>query len=141
MKTKPNRRHLNAGFTLVEIMIVIGIIAVIAGIVAANVFGESDRAKARLASTQLQTVAAKIDSYELDTGKLPDRLDDLVRQPSGARGWLGPYAREGDLRDPWNQPLDYRQPSQGGGRYDLISYGKGGKPGGESVEADIIHEG
>jgi general secretion pathway protein G len=139
--TTRNLRRGNAGFTLIEIMIVVGIIALIGGIVATTVFGESDRAKARLAVSQMQMIAAKIESFELDNGNPPQTLQDLVRQPSGAQGWLGPYARENDLRDPWNRPFEYRTPGQSGGKFDLISYGADGKPGGESWNRDIIHEG
>ncbi len=116
-------------------------IALIAGIVATTVFGEGDRAKARLASTQMQMIAAKIESYEMDVGNAPQSLDDLVRSPSGSRGWLGPYARENDLRDPWNRPFQYRTPGRNGNKFDLISLGADGKPGGDSVNAEITHEG
>lgn len=129
------------GFTLIEIMIVVGIIALIGGIVATTVFGESDRAKARLAVSQLQTIAGKIESFELDNGSPPQRLEDLVRQPSGSTSWLGPYARENDLKDPWNRQFEYRVPGQSGAKFELISLGADGKPGGDSYNRDITHEG
>jgi general secretion pathway protein G len=140
--SKPFSSRRQSGFTLIEIMIVVGIIAVIAGVVAANVFGEGDRAKARLAGSQLQSIAAKIESYELDTGTLPQSLEDLLRQPANARGWLGPYYRnEKDISDPWGNRLEMRVPGQSGNKFDLISYGADKKPGGDGVKADIIHEG
>jgi general secretion pathway protein G len=125
-----------AGFTLIEILIVVGIIAIIGGIVANRIFGGQDRAKFNLAKSQIQTLAAKIESYELDNGSLPTQLQDLVTQPGGASSWLGPYAKEAELKDGWGRPYEYRQPGQNG-KFDLISYGADGKPGGDSWNRDI----
>jgi general secretion pathway protein G len=131
-------RQRSLGFTLIEILIVVGIIAIIGGIVANRIFGGQDRAKWQLARSQVQALAGKIESYELDNGQLPNQLNDLVSQPSGAGSWLGPYAREGELRDPWNRQFEYRVPGQGG-KFDLISLGADGRPGGESWNRDINH--
>ncbi|GIX34535.1 MAG: hypothetical protein KatS3mg126_0314 [Lysobacteraceae bacterium] len=124
------------GFTLIEILIVVGIIAIIGGIVANRIFGGQDRAKWQLAKSQVQTLAAKIENYELDNGGPPAQLQDLVTQPSGAEGWLGPYVKEAELKDPWGRPFEYRNPGQNG-KFDLISYGADGRPGGESWNRDI----
>lgn len=124
------------GFTLIEIMIVIGIIALIAGIVANSVLGSGDKAKYSLARSQIQTLAAKIENYELDNGGPPARLEDLVTQPANAEDWMGPYAKESELKDPWKRAFEYRMPGQDG-KYDLISYGADGKPGGEKFDRDI----
>lgn len=59
-----------------------------------------------------------------------------MAQPSGASGWLGPYATESELNDPWNTPYEYRVPGDGR-RFDIVSYGADRQPGGESVNADI----
>lgn len=130
----PNTRQ--AGFTLIEIMIVIGIIALIAGIVANSVLGSGDKAKYSLARSQIQTLAAKIENYELDNGGPPAQLQDLVRQPANAPDWMGPYAKETELKDPWKRNFEYRHPGQDG-KYDLISYGADGKPGGDKFDRDI----
>lgn len=124
------------GFTLLEILIVVALIALIGTLVARNVFGGSDRARARLAETQLTVLAGKIEQYELDVGALPQNLEDLVRQPSGASGWLGPYAKADELSDPWRRPIEYRVPGSEG-RYELVSLGADGRPGGEGVDRDI----
>lgn len=133
-------RRRSAGFTLIEILIVVGIIAIIGGIVASRIFGGQDRAKANLAKSQLQTLAGKIESYELDNGNPPAQLNDLISQPSGSTTWLGPYAREAELKDPWNMQIEYRMPGQNG-KYDLISLGADKKSGGEGFNRDIVHEG
>ena len=125
-----------AGFTLIEILIVVGIIAIIGGIVANRIFGGQDRAKYKLAQSQVQTLAAKIESYELDNGGVPNQLQDLVVAPGGSASWLGPYAKEGELKDPWNRSFEYRVPGSNG-KFDLVSYGVDGKPGGEGLDRDI----
>jgi len=124
------------GFTLIEILIVVGIIALIGTLVANRIFGGADKAKWQLAKSQVQTLAAKIESYELDTGGVPQQLQDLVAQPNGVSSWLGPYAKEADIKDPWGKPFEYRVPGQRG-KFDLISLGADGKPGGDSWNRDI----
>ena len=89
------------------------------------------------ASTRV--MAGKIENYQLDTGRLPGRLEDLVSAPSGASGWLGPYAKVAELNDPWGNALLYRAPGQGQ-PFDLISLGKDGREGGSSYDADIHFE-
>lgn len=133
---KPARSTRQSGFTLIEIMIVIGIIALIAGIVANSVLGSGDKAKYSLAKSQIQTLAAKIENYELDNGQPPAQLQDLVQQPANSSDWMGPYAKESELKDPWKRPFEYRMPGQNG-KYDLISYGADGRPGGEKFDRDI----
>ncbi|MDO5505305.1 MAG: type II secretion system major pseudopilin GspG [Pseudoxanthomonas suwonensis] len=126
------------GFSLIEIIIVVVIIAAIAAFVASRTLGGGDRAKVNLARAQVQTVAEKIQQFEMDTGRLPNALQELVTAP-GVPGWLGPYAREPDLLDPWNTPFHYQVPGQGQ-RFDLVSHGTDRAPGGESTAADIRYE-
>lgn len=128
-----------AGFSLLEIMIVIVLIGGIVALVGTRIFGTSDQAKYHIAQTQVDTVASKIEQYQSDTGSLPPNLEALVKAPGNVNGWLGPYAKDKDLKDPWNHPLLYKVPGEGGA-YDLISYGRDGKPGGDSVDADVRHQ-
>lgn len=129
------RQARQTGFSLIEILIVVALIAVIAGMVANQVFGGQDKAKWNLTRTQIQTLTGKIEQYSLDNGGAPSSLEDLVRQPSGANSWLGPYAKEADLKDQWGKPLSYSQEGEAG--YTISSYGKDGKAGGESWNRDI----
>lgn len=134
MNSLARAQRRQSGFSLIEILIVVVLIAGIMGLVASQVFGNKDRADFRLAQTQIQTIGGKVESYVMDVGSAPNSLSDLVRQPSGANGWLGPYAREGDLKDPWGREFQF---SADGNAFTLTSLGKDGKPGGQSYDADI----
>ena len=128
------------GFTLIEIMIVIVLIGLLATIVGSRILGGSDRAKFKLAQTQVDTMASKVEQYQQDVGSLPTNLEALVKAPGNSTGWLGPYAKEQELKDPWGHPLEYHVPGASGAGYDVISLGKDGKPGGDSVDADVHNQ-
>src|SRR5690606_30404533 len=131
--------HSQRGFSLIEIILVVVLIGGIVAFAATRILGGGDRARVNLARAQVPTMADKVSPLELDNGTLPASLDQLVTQPGGAVGWLGPYARESELRDPWNTPLEYRAP--GDGRpYDIVSLGADRKSGGDSVDADIRND-
>ncbi|WP_374013156.1 type II secretion system major pseudopilin GspG [Pseudoxanthomonas koreensis] len=133
-------RRNQAGMSLLEIIIVIVLIGGVLTLVGSRVLGGADRGKANLARSQVQTLAAKIENYQLDTGRLPARLEDLATAPPGVGGWLGPYAKESEFADPWGHPVIYRIPGEDGRGFDLVSHGKDGQPGGASYDADIIYE-
>ena len=139
-KTRPFHpaRRAERGFSLIEILVVIVLIGGILALVASKVFGNKERAEYRLAQTQLQTLAQKVDNYQLDVGSYPESLDALVTAPANADGWLGPYAKADELKDPWRRPISYVQPGEGDKPYQLTSLGADGKPGGEGVKADIV---
>ncbi|MCW5580036.1 MAG: type II secretion system major pseudopilin GspG [Luteimonas sp.] len=126
------------GFSLIEIILVVVLIGGIVAFAATRILGGGDRAKYNLARAQVQTLAEKVGQFEMDTGSLPASLGQLVTQP-GVVGWLGPYAKESELKDPWNTPYEYRVPGDGQ-PFDIISYGADRKPGGDSVNADIRNE-
>ncbi|HTL14375.1 MAG TPA: type II secretion system major pseudopilin GspG [Thermomonas sp.] len=139
-----NRRYApspaaQAGFSLIEIILVVVLIGGIVAFAATRILGGGDRAKVNLAKAQVQTLAEKIQQYEMDTGGLPARLEDLVDAPAAAGGWLGPYAKAAELKDPWNHPYVYAVPGEGK-PFDLSSLGKDGQAGGDSVDADIRYE-
>ena len=131
------RPHSKRGFRLIEIILVVVLIGGIVAFAATRILGGGDRAKANLAKSQVQTLAEKVQQFEMDTGGLPGSLNELVS--SDASGWLGPYAKESELKDPWNHAFDYRVPGDNQ-PFDLVSYGKDGKAGGESVDADIVYK-
>ncbi|MEO5596885.1 MAG: type II secretion system protein GspG [Lysobacteraceae bacterium] len=122
-----------------EIIVVIILIGAIVTFAASRILGGADNAKFKLAKTQVETVASKIDLYQQDVGSLPPSLDALVTQSADANGWLGPYAKSEDLKDPWQHVLSYKVPGESA-PYTLMSLGKDGQPGGSSVNADIVHQ-
>lgn len=122
------------GFSLIEIILVVVLIGGIVAFAATRILGGGDRAKVNLAKAQVQTLSEKVQQYEMDTGTLPAALGDLVQ--SSAAGWLGPYAKESELKDPWGTALEYRTPGEGR-PFDIVSLGADRQAGGDSVAADI----
>lgn len=128
------------GFTLVELLVVLAILAMLAGLVGPQVLNQLGGAKSKTARVQIRDLEQALEMYKLDVGRFPSSdmgLQALLTQPSGVRGWNGPYLRGSRVpQDPWNNDYIYRFPTQGGG-YDLISYGADGAPGGEGENGDI----
>lgn len=137
-RTPPRfRGTAQGGFSLIEIILVVVLIGGIVAFAASRIMGGGDNAKVKLAQSQVQVLSEKIQQYEMDTGALPGALQDLATAPSGVSGWLGPYIKPALLKDPWGTQFQYRAP--GDGRpYDISSLGADRKPGGESVNADIV---
>lgn len=127
------------GMSLIEIIIVIVLIGAVLTFVGSRVIGGKDRGDYNLGKSAVQTLAGKVENFRMDTGRLPNTLDELVRAPGDASGWLGPYAKEAELTDPFGHPYEYRVPGESGD-FDLIFLGKDGKPGGTSTDADFRYE-
>ncbi|MGH8687051.1 MAG: type II secretion system major pseudopilin GspG [Burkholderiales bacterium] len=133
----PARRR--AGFTLLELLVVVAIIALLAGYVAPRYFAQVDKSEVTVARAQIDSLGKALDQYRLDTGHYPSTevgLDALLKQPSNEPKWNGPYLRKAVPPDPWDHPYLYRSPGAQGD-YDLISYGKDGRPGGSGENADL----
>lgn len=138
----PTRSRLAAGqsgMSLIEIIIVIVLIGAVLTFVGSRVLGGADRAKVNLARSQVMTLAQKVEAFQMDTGRLPQALDELVTEPAGVSGWLGPYAKAPELNDPWGNPVLYKAPGENA-PFELVVLGRDGKPGGSSADADIVHE-
>ena len=131
-------RNSQRGFSLIEIILVVVLIGGIVAFAASRILGGGDRAKANLARAQVQTLAEKVQQYEMDTGGLPPALEALVDNTGNAAGWLGPYAKAGELKDPWNHAYVYRVPGDGQA-FDLVSLGKDGQAGGQDESADVVN--
>jgi general secretion pathway protein G len=140
----PHRRRRTAGFTLIEILVVIVVIAILATLVAPNVFQHVGAAKSATATSQMQMLESALDAYRLDTGTYPTTEQGLVslnQIPSinPPLNWRGPYLRKAVPLDPWNKPYIYVFPGeQNPTGFDLISLGADGLPGGEGENADIL---
>lgn len=127
-------RH--AGFSLIEIIIVITLIGLIVGWAATQLFGKQDQALWRAAKAQLTQLGGELDRYKLDTGRYPttqEGLQALVKQPGGAVNWIGPYTKAENIKDSWRNDIVYRSPGSDNRPYELMSYGADGKEGGEGV--------
>ena len=131
-----NRKQ-NGGFTLIELVIVITLIAAVMAVVAGKVIQNKHKAEYSIAKTQMSTLAASIDQYQSDVGALPESLQQLVSAPQ-VEGWLGPYARTEDLKDPWHHEIEYRKPGEADQAYSLVSLGVDGKAGGDGVDKDLV---
>ena len=128
------------GFTLVELLVVITIIALIMGIVGPRVLNYLTESKAKAAKIQIESFASALDLFFLDTGRYPngsEGLTALVRRPGNIAAWNGPYLKGGVVPpDPWGNPYVYRAPGQNGA-YDILSYGSDGTEGGTGAGQDI----
>ena len=128
------------GFTLLELMVVLLILALIATIAAPQVTKHLRKAKTQTASIQIEALGAAVDSFNLDVGRFPtneESLKALVSKPTAATNWDGPYIKkEASLTDPWGRPYQYASPGKGGD-YDIYSLGSDGREGGEGDAADV----
>jgi len=134
-----------SGFTLIEILVVIVVIAILASLVAPSVFQHVGTAKDATARSQIEMLGAALDAYRLDNGRYPTTeqgLDALQHAPSldpRPSNWRGPYLRKEVPSDPWGQAYVYQAPgARSGGGYDLVSHGADGREGGEGEDADIL---
>jgi general secretion pathway protein G len=89
------------GFTLVELLLVLMILALIGGLVLPGIIGKAESAKAKAAASQVNRLAMAVESYDLDTGSTPESLDLLVTEAGDVQGWNGPYVKGSLLKDPW----------------------------------------
>ena len=135
MRRLPTSFARSRGFTLVEIMIVIVVIGAILALVTNRIMNSQERANVKLADMQLTTLAGKVDQYRADTGRLPESLEQMVTSP-GIAGWLGPYARAEELRDPWGTAIEFKRPGANG-PFELVSLGADAASGGDRFNADI----
>lgn len=123
------------GFTLVEMLLVLVIIALIASFILPSLIGKAEGAKAKAAASQISRLSMAVETYYLDTGNTPQRLEDLVSDPDVA-GWNGPYVKAQLLKDPWGHAWEYDSPGQHG-EFDIVSLGADGQAGGEGTDADV----
>jgi len=128
-----------AGFTLVELLVVLVILALLAGVVGPRVLDQLGGAKVKTATVQIRDLEQAIELFKLDVGRFPtndEGLEGLVSRPAVATGWNGPYLKGGVPADPWGSPYHYENPGRHA-QIDIVSLGADRSPGGEGENADI----
>lgn len=129
------------GFTLIELMVVLVILGLLAGLVGPRLFGRVDSSKVQAAETQIKMLRGALQTYRLDIGNYPSSaqgLAALMTAPSdGAAYWNGPYLEDELPLDPWRNPYRYEHPAKTLQGFALYSLGADAKPGGEGVNADV----
>lgn len=146
------RRGLRAGYSLLEILVVLAIIALIAAVVGPRLFAQLDRSKTTTARLQIRSLEAALATMQLDIGRQPTEQEGLAllmqADASQVPGWSGPYL-DGTLpADPWGRPYIYLPPSAAAdgtpgapdARARVISYGADGQEGGQGVNADVASD-
>ena len=129
------------GFTLVELLVVLAILGLLAGLVGPKVLNQLGGAKSKTANIQLKDFEQALDIYKLDTGRLPNQqegLKALIERPGNVSGWNGPYLKKSELpKDPWGRDYVYTIPGKHGD-FDIISLGADGQAGGDGENTDIV---
>ena len=132
-------RRREAGFTLIEMMVVIVIIGLIAGLAIVQLSSRADKAKVETTKARLQALAGAIDSFKLELNRYPERIEDTVFMPSDIdpKKWPPGGFLKLVPKDGWDRDFIYRRPGTRGQPYDLISYGEDGREGGEGYAEDL----
>lgn len=134
------QRARHAGFTLLELLVVMVIIGLLAGYVGPKYFAQIGKSEIKATRAQLDSLEKALDQYRLDTGHYPSTeqgLAALTAKPDNDARWDGPYLKKTVPDDPWGHAYQYKSPGEHG-EYDLYSLGKDGQPGGTNEMADIV---
>ena len=136
--------RLRRGLTLIELVVVLIVIGLLAGLVAPQILGRVSDARVTTAKTQIELLGVALENYHLDNGVYPSSqqgLSALRVRPSGipdARNWRGPYLKKDVPIDPWGRPYMYKSPGdKDRNGFDIQSLGRDGKPGGTEEDADL----
>jgi general secretion pathway protein G len=139
---KSNRNRARNGFTLVELMAVVVIIALLASVVAVNVVGKIDKARVTATKANLKLLHNSVIQFKLDTGRFPteeEGLKALIEQPTDVKGWSpNGYLETTTIpKDGWKNDFIYELNPESGKPFVIISYGADGQEGGEGYDADL----
>jgi general secretion pathway protein G len=129
------------GFTLLELLVVMVIIGLLAGLVAPRYFAQVGKSQTKTARAQIVALEQALEQYRIDVGRFPtstEGLQALTSSPAGEAAWAGPYLKKAVPKDPWGRPFEYQEPGAHG-EIDIVSYGKDGRPGGTGDNVDITN--
>ena len=132
--------HSKAGFSMIELLVVMVILGLLAGLVGPRLFDRADIAKVQTAETQMAMLKGALTLFRLDIGRYPtseEGLNALVLQPGNEKTWQGPYLDEAVPVDPWGNRYQYLFIRSGFQDFSLFSYGADGVKSGEGLNADI----
>ncbi len=137
-KTTFHKLRREDGFTLMELLVVLVIIGLLAGLVGPLLYNKINPAKQTIARGQIGNFTTALESYWVDTGNFPSTQQGLavLRTDPGVPGWAGPYLRKNIPDDPWGQPFVYKYPGRDG-QFEIVSFGADGVEGGTGENADI----
>ncbi|NHZ96927.1 type II secretion system major pseudopilin GspG [Massilia sp. CCM 8734] len=142
-KINHSRRTRHAGFTLLELLVVIVIIGLLAAYVGPKYFAQLGKSEVTVAKAQIEAFEKSLDTYRLDVGRYPTTEEGmaalLVAPATAGAKWNGPYLKKAVPQDPWGRPYQYRAPGTKG-EYEIVSTGKDGQPGGTGENADITSQ-
>lgn len=138
-QTRFSSRGHQGGLTLIEILVVLVIVGLLAGLVGPNVLNQLGGAKSKTARIQVKELEQALEMYKLDVGSYPsssEGLNALVEKPGNVDGWNGPYLKSGVPKDPWQQEYLYTYPGSRA-TVDVYTLGQDGAEGGEGEDSDV----
>jgi general secretion pathway protein G len=140
--SSPIRQTTDAGFTLLELLVVLGILALLATIATPQVVRYLGKARTETARAQLASISTALELYSLDNGSFPSAqvgLTGLVKAPPNPGSWRGPYLKKAEgLIDPWGRPYQYRPPAKGV-QPQVFTFGRDNAAGGEAEDQDLVN--
>ena len=130
----------SGGFTLLELLVVIVIIGMLAGLVAPRYFDQISKSNTKVARAQIDSLEKALDQFRLDVGRYPTTDQGLLAlnaKPQNLEKWAGPYLKKAVPPDPWGARYLYKSPGEHGD-FDLLTLGSDGQPGGSGEAADVV---
>jgi general secretion pathway protein G len=140
-RSRRNRKQLQAGVTLIEMLVVVTIIGLFVALVGPKLFSRVDQARVTAARTQIHNFMGALNTYKLDTGTFPTTeqgFQALRVKPQDVNQWNGPYLEQEIPKDPWGRDYVYKYPGDHGDGPDIVCLGLDGQPGGDGLNADIV---